>query len=296
MNTRSKLLTTLAAALAVTAGAGATATFAWFRTTRTSQVNVANANIWGDGDLQIAYSKTGEYEGVSYAGLDTENNGFGLTGVTNNATDVSGDGLSMYKPNWDKTVAVTEETALGINKVVNGLVDSKATYYYMHFGITVTNKGTTDFDLYLNDKCAATPVSSSKDADVHAANSMRVSFNQGTTILSTWQPNLEGTKTANTDYSYVTTANTGTKLYGVDKFTTAHPAAATFHAGSFSKLSDAADAKANAVAGQKLITVPAGEANAVTIECTIWLEGTLAAATKTCIGGNVKIILGFVGL
>lgn len=292
MNTRSKLITALAVSLAVTAGAAATSTFAWFRVTRTSEVNVANASIWGEGDMEIAYSKTGDYEGASYGGVDSLKNGFKMTGVTNSATDVSGNGIDMYKPNWDKTVAVTEEKALEIKKVTNGLVGANATYYYILFGIKVTNKGTTAFNLYWSEKSTVSAVDSSNAADAASAKSIRVAMWQGTSVLSTWQPDsTDGS--ANTNYNYIVPGIAGTDtLYDVDGYKMTSPDAASFHTGAFTKI--AAAAAGDAVPGQKIIAVPAS--GSATFNCSIWIEGTLASATKVCIGGHVNVNLGFVGL
>lgn len=283
MRNSTKLILVLAAGMAVTAGAGATATYAWFRTTRTAEMSIANASIWGNGDLNVAYEPV-DFGGVSSSAVNNKN-GFDMTSASNNVTDISGNGIAMYQPNWNPNVAENVEEALSINSVAN----SASKTYFIRFGVVLTNKGSEPFNVYVNGGSAVSPVSSA-DADVASSKSIRMAFwdQSSSTIYSTWQPDdTDGTDASS--YHYVI-PSTGKTLYGVSDFDVANPAATTFHAGDFNVITSAAQA----VDGQKIVAVPGN--SSVTVQVSVWIEGTLASATKTCVNGKVSIILDLIAI
>lgn len=289
MNTRSKLITALSAILAVTAGAAATSTFAWFRTTRTSVVNLADGVVYGDSGLAVEYVPV-SYGGINHSSTNTKN-GFDLTASAGNMTDVSGNGISneMYRPDWDPNVLddgddTNDDTAVSIGAVQN---DASNTYF-IEFGITFKNGSQNGaINVYLNGGSTITAANTDASS-IASAKASRLSFWSGTTVYSMWQPD-----TTDGTYTYLA-AKTGGTAYTVSGYELATPATATFHAGAFSVLTK----KTDAVAGQLITSVPKATSSSVpgtaTVYVTLWLEGTVVAATTTCIGGHVKSELHFV--
>lgn len=289
MNTRAKLITGLSAILAVTAGAAATSTFAWFRTTRTSVVNLADGVVYGDSGLAVEYVPI-SFGGVNHSAVNTKN-GFDLTASAGNMTDVSGNGISnqMYRPDWDPNVLddaddTNDDTAVSISAVQN---DENNTYF-IEFGITFKNGNLNNaINVYLNGG-SSIAASNADASSVASAKASRLSFWSGVTVYSMWQPDA-------TDATYAYLApKTGATAYTVDGYELATPDSATFHAGSFSVLTK----KTDAVAGQLITSVPkatsSSEPGTATVYVTLWLEGTVKAATVACLGGHVKSELHFV--
>jgi len=289
MNTKSKLIAALSAVLAVTAGAAATSTFAWIRTTRTSTVNLADGSVYGDAGMSI------EYVPVSYGGVDNQKanakNGFDLIASAGNMTDVSGNGIagSMYRPDWDPNVLddaddTNDNTAVSINAVAN---DASNTYYIC-FGITFKNGNLNDaISVYLNGNSSITNANDD-DASKASAKSARMSFWNDSSLYSVWQAN-------DTDPSYTYLKPTeGGSAYNVPGFSLATPDPAIFHAGGFSVINK----KTDAVAGQKIIDVPKATSSSVpgttTVFASLWFEGTVSTSTIACVGGHIKSELHFI--
>jgi hypothetical protein len=291
MNNKAKLLLGLTSILAVSGAVAATSTFAWFTTQRTATVNFTSATVYNTmGKLKIAYS--GETNGGCDSGTVSGTNVLDVVGTTNaKITDISGNGKTFYRPDWlpgQENIA-----ASGFSTKTNDGVD----YYYIRFGMTLSNEGNAPMTVYLNKGCSITGKANSNTAQKAkndlAAKATRVSFYESDTLRSIWQyDNTDGT--ANTNYKYVTTDSTATgatQAYGVAGYYTANPVAATFHIGDF----DSVSSGFTAGNGQMLCTLAkSGETGAQkTITVTIWLEGTSKSATNTttadAVGGIVNM-------
>jgi hypothetical protein len=296
MKTREKIALGVSAILAMTVAIGATATFAWFRTTRNAVVNLTDAEVTGDGaDLAISYYELSDTGALSETNLS---NGFSISAAMNNVTDVSGTGAKFYKPSWSDTDNLI---ASSISQVTNNSADS----YYIRFGIAFTNGGSGAFNVYFSDKTTVTPetatgsdakaVATQQAKNDQAAKSVRMAFfnEGGTTALSMWQPDAtDGSLYSN--YQYLA-PETGGTAYAASGKTTGYtlftPNQNIFHIGSFPKI---ADKPAVAEPGQFLVTVPGN--TTVKTEFGLWIEGTLRLAQKEEIGGRISATLGFIAL
>lgn len=301
MRTANKLIIGLSGILAVSVGIGVTATYAWFRISRAAVVNITDASIYGEGSsLKISYEKLSD-SGLLPDTATTSKNGFDISATTNAITDISGNGIDFYKPNWDPNAAETEDTALSFTKVSNSSTKS----YYIRFGINFTNSGESGFDVYFNDGCAVTAVTAEgsdptevaaqQAKNVQAAKTTRIAmWNENhVTCKSIWQPDAtDGTTYDKYDYIRTSTDPTST-VYTVSGYEMVHPDSTLFHAGTFSHLS-AAPAVGSEIPGQKLINVPAN--TTIKTELSVWTEGTLSSTVNSAQGGHINVKLSFIAL
>lgn len=143
LSSSKRIVLALISMLGVTAGAGATATFAWFRTTRTSQINLTNASVFGKGSIDVTYrAVTG---GSINSNSGNNDNGFDVAGLTKTVTDVSGNGIKMYKPDFNPNDAAAIK-----NPRILSVDDVTLKNDYICFGIDIKNKGTETYGIYLN--------------------------------------------------------------------------------------------------------------------------------------------------
>jgi hypothetical protein len=292
MKTRERIALGVSAILAMTVAIGATATFAWFRTTRNAVVNVTDAQVTGEGEnLTIGYYALNDTGSLTQSATS---NGFSVSAAMNNITDVSGDGAKFYKPSWEDSDSLV---ASSIRQVTNDSNNS----YYVRFGISFTNGGTNAFSVYLNDKCAVTPVTATgTDATLvaaqqakndQAAKSTRMAFWDygANAALSVWQPDDNDGATY-ASYQYLT-PKAGATAYSVSDYSLETPDKDIFHVGGFSALTEAPTTPA---AGQKIVNVPGN--TTIKTEFGLWIEGTLNLAKKEEIGGEINVSLGFIAL
>jgi hypothetical protein len=305
MKTANKIIMVVSAILAATIGVGATATYAWFRVSRNAVVNITNATLTGEGSsLKIAYYKLSDSGTLPDSATPTAK-GFGVIAITNSITDISGDGVTFYKPGWALDASETEQKATGISTVVN----SSTKTYYIRFGISFTNSGESGFDLYFQDDTAVTPVTievpeneteEAKTARLaqqakndRAAKTTRIAlWNEGhSNLLSMWQPDsTDGTNF--TDYTYIQkNAADTTGIYNVPGYSLVNPAESTFHIGTFTHLSSTPSTVSN---GQHLIHVDAN--STVKTEFALWAEGTFSLTTNEAQGGQINAALSFIAL
>jgi hypothetical protein len=296
MKTREKIALGVSAILAMTIAIGATATFAWFRTSRNAAVNLTDAEVTGEGaNLVIGY-----YELADTGALSESNtsNGFNISAAMNSVTDVSGTGAKFYKPNWSDAENLI---ASSIRQVTN---DSNYTYY-IRFGISFTNGGASSFTVYLNDKSVVVPeiatgpdaiaVAAQQAKNDQAAKSVRMAFfnDGGTTALSLWQPDATD-GSLYTNYQYLAPETGGIAYAAAGQktdYTLFTPNKDIFHIGNFTPLSEK---PAVAAAGQMIVTVPGN--STIKTEFGLWIEGTLQLAQKEEIGGRINATLGFIAL
>jgi hypothetical protein len=303
MKTSNKLVLGLSGILAVSVGIGVTATYAWFRISRAANVNITDTTVVGEGSsLTIAYYQLGDDESALLPTDATKTkNGFDISAATNTITDISGDGVDFYKPNWDPNAAETEDIALSFTKVKNTTLKS----YYIRFGISFTNSGQSAFDIYFNDGCKVTANTATEtDPDEKAAQQAKNDQAAKTTRLALWNENHVTCKsiwqpdttdgTAYTDYKYIAPSTDATKtVYTVPGYDFYNPAVDLFHAGNFDHLASA-PATGSEVKGQKLVNVPAN--TTIKTEVAIWTEGTLSSTVNSAQGGHIGVTLSFIAL
>jgi len=302
MKTTNKFVLGLSAILAVSVGIGVTATYAWFRISRAANVNVTDATVVGEGSsLTIAYYQLGDESALLPTDATKNKNGFDISATTNTITDISGDGVNFYKPNWDPNAAETEDIALSIDKVAN----TKTKSYYIRFGISFTNSGQSAFDIYFNDGCKVTPVTAEgTDPDEIAAQQAKNNQAALTTRVALWNENHVTCKsvwqpdttdgTANTNYNFIAPSTDATKkVYTVSGYDFSSPDVTYFHAGAFDHLASA-PASGSEIPGQKLVTVAAN--TTVKTEVAIWAEGTLSSTVNSAQGGHIGVTLSFIAL
>lgn len=298
MKTKSKLLLGLTAALAASVGVASTATFAWFTTTRTASVNFTSTSVYSTkGNLAIAYSA------IAYGGTtgSVAGNIATVNANTEDVTDISGDGLNFYRPNW--IPGGEGYYANNFSTIHNGLENGVATTYFVTFNITLTNNGSGDLDAYLDTGSDVYAYGSklepatntSKDND--AAAGTRVAIYEGSTLKSLWHCIADTNgyhylkSTAGGDaYGAVTGGVAATTNYSLETLTDSGLAASTFHAGKFT--TPVAHGFTNQ-SGQSLGSITAGSSIVLTV--VIWLEGTATTstnnATHNAVGGKVAVDL-----
>lgn len=143
LSSSKRIVLALISILGVTAGASATATFAWFRTTRASQINLTNAAVFGKGSIEVTYrAVTGGSIGANSTNTD---NGFDVAGLSKTVTDVSGNGIKMFKPDFNPNDPATVKNPRLLS-VDNVTLQND----YICFGIDIKNKGTENYGVYLN--------------------------------------------------------------------------------------------------------------------------------------------------
>ena len=287
MNNKSKIVLGLAAMVAGTVGVGTTATFAWFTTQNTATLSFANAHVVSDNasiliqyeavtnnhitDAQVTSGRTAPAGSVTIAGASVD------------CRDISGDGSTFYRPHW-KTFNVEADS-------MSPIVNTSSKSYFVTFGLAVTNKGAAATKVFIG---KTSSVSGAEGAGAQAAKATRISVREGataaaaTTLMSTWQYDpTDGT--ANTNYNYIVADATATSANGAYKlagYKLSNPTAATFFAGPYT--TDAT--YANTDAG-RLLTTFTTQNETRHLVISMWIEGTVAAATDACIGGDVNLNL-----
>jgi hypothetical protein len=304
MKTTSKIFLGISAILVMTVGIAATATYAWFRVYRSALVNITNATLTGEGSsLSIGYYRLSDSGLLPDSASPTET-GYDVTAKTNGITDISGDGVTFYKPSW--SFDTSKEIASGISQVTNTSTKTA----YIRFGISFTNRGESAFDIYFQDTCSVDPYleqvgenETTEETDARIAQQTKNNNAALTTrialwdenhqhLLSTWQPDTYN-GSLYSDYMYLAKDPTNTKTaYNVSGYELATPEESTFHVGPFkTHLSSAAQTPE---VGQKLIHVAAN--STVKTEFALWAEGTLTKTANEAQGGKINATIAFIAL
>jgi hypothetical protein len=361
MKTSRKIMLGVVAMLGVTAGAGATATYAWFRTTRTSQINLTNASVFGKGSITVTPRYVNGGSTASSMPIDENNNGFKVAGLVTGSgtiTDVSGNGIKMYKPNWNPNDAKTVT-----NPRILSVDDVTLKNYYVCFGIDIYNKGTESYDIYLstgsliegdNQDVPSAVTSSISQSDIdkikaqntindQAARATRIAFytitttpkltSSGSQVLDsssnvvteevnkltcTWQQDLDSKSTDETHYKYLSQGMTAEQATDLNKTSSSSSASSSSASSSsysaslahesdmtytnFTKgniclgsLKNAAEFTDKPSTTERYICTVAGHAT-TKVNCSIWIEGSLAEATEECIWGKIKAKINLIAL
>ena len=157
MKLNHRLLITSGLLLAMSTVAMSTATYAWFTTTRQSQITLSNISIQQDSNLEMEIvSVNGVSNAKSTSGVEYGEKGFGVydsadTIFTGTAVqDVSGNGVSFFKPNiasdastFTSTATVSTDTFKQyVNEIVIGFRSDKAYEVYLNKSTAITEINT----------------------------------------------------------------------------------------------------------------------------------------------------------
>ena len=283
MKTRNKLLLSASAMLVLSAGAMVTGTVAWFTTTRQLNVNLSNVTVMStQGDLQI--------ELVEQAGFTPNTSTPGTLGITHagSTTDISGDGITFYKPSWN----IDNSAAIAMANVTN-LTNFPG--YYVDFQLTVSrsNTGVNDgFLVYLGSNTAIVPASSDAD-DVAAAASARVAIlNSARDARKVyWAPGSD------TSYNYITTGGTFMGLTGYQSSDASDLSG--FTSGAFvnhTAISGSTHINGNSPVIVDLTKTAGATPVALTTETVtvrVWHEGTDLNSSNSAKQGQFNVVLDF---
>lgn len=266
--------------LVLSTGAMVTGTVAWFTAVRQATVNFSSVQVQSsEGDLQVAY-----VAGPEAYTADTSVQGIiDLTG-TEVVTDISGDGLAYYKPTW----AIGNTIAAAINDVTSDIAGLPLTGYYVDFQLSLTNSNAaTPIKVYLGENSVVTPVSVA-EADVAAANSVRVAIldSTRTTRNLLWAPEI-----GDATYNYITPATAGTSLYTVDAFTLAPSSAllTSFINGPFTNYTGVSGE--DHTGGNSPVLADLTTVDATIITVRVWIEGEDVDCTNTAKNGFFELTL-----
>lgn len=294
MKTRSKLIVALSSLLAVTAGAAATSTFAWFTSTRTATVTFTQATAYSDnGNLTVKYvapelgsafiktPSTTDYAGA----LDLENS-------TNNGlmTDISGNGVTFYKPTM--TPDATDTNQKFVDGTAGTAVNSNTKQYYIEFGLEFKNNNTSGtMSVYYNNNSkveAGSGTDTTANADVIVAS--RVAFLTRTgeagsyvySLVGYWNPNSDTTPVYMSSATVASNAITTSDATGLTNYLAGTPVAVT-------KSTDTGATK-------QLVLPDIAAAGTKQIFVRMWLEGTSSKCVNAAKAGTAKLTLGFSGI
>ena len=273
MNKNKKLLLS-SVGLAVLSGIAATgSTFAWFTTTRTATISYTSATVVSkQSNLKITYVSSNdtfdpvpETEAVSSLSL--------VGGM--DITDISGDGLNFYKPVW----SATAETASAINAVTESVGN------WVEFTVTISRDNVTGMKVYLGAGTSIAP-KTGLDEDVKAVAASRLAV-----INVDDSPAVECIYTpSDTSHSYLTTAPSGTDVYGIDEYTT-KVFSGNLVTGTLVTQTTIATADA-----AKTLVADLSTKSSANVTFRAWLEGEDTDAINEAIGGVFDINISLYGL
>lgn len=147
--------------------AASSTTLAWFTTTRTASLNFTSATIENkSSNLVVNYVESLN----SFDTVDPTPNAIALTGG-NKVTDISGDGLSFYKPVWADSNAT-------VASVIND-VTATADEHYIDFVLKISRDNTNaanplGLKVYLGSGTKILPLDSGNAKDVDAVKASRM--------------------------------------------------------------------------------------------------------------------------
>ncbi|MCH3976654.1 MAG: hypothetical protein LKE36_03535 [Bacilli bacterium] len=214
MDKKNKILLSSVALLLVSGTAVTAGTFAWFTTVRSATISYSSATVkTNSGNLIVAYKSSLNTLAVN----DATPGVIALAGA-NKVTDISGDGVSFYKPVWnahdtDRTLADSIED-----------VSSTADGNFIDFTVTISRTNvdpeTNGMYVYLGQDTSISAVDPGNPADVEAANAARLA------VVNYDDRTSEGTAATNfiwalnpdANSQYISLAETGTSAYGVDGY------------------------------------------------------------------------------
>lgn len=297
MKTKSKLLVALSALTVGTVAAGATATYAWFTTSRTASATISNITAKNpNGSLSISI------DNVKNLNKATGNGSAAATATFGNdpLIDLSSkDGTYFYTD-----YVSSGNTSFSDDNTPDGYVEYNRGTGFVQFSLTITNtaeSGIGSLDVYLDPaNTSINPVLSSDDEDVAMADWIRVAVAKQASATGTHTMTdltsagnlvfMDNENGSDVDNKYVNSEGT--------LATYSTPDAENFYStiASIPSIEDQ-DGKGTVANEDEVSTylgTIAGQ-ESIYLTCAIWLEGT-CAISDAANGGLVNVVLGFTGL
>lgn len=285
-----KLLATVgvlfASAIAATSG-----TLAWFTTVRNASVKYGNATIYNaSSDLVI------EYKGSLNTIAAPTASGNNLTfSVASGVTDVSGDGLDLYKPIWasqeshddgivqriDQVLATDSVTKVG--SLVNAAYSNE---YFVDFTVTLSrDEESVGYKVFLGTNTAITPKTATGDAAQQAKNDGIIDSVRMAVIDDAGDVVIRYAPTSETDPHYIIAdEDAEDEIYEIDGFNVEGDALLSSVA--FATAENIDDAEDNYPAIADLSTVEEAD-----VTFRLWVEGEDVDAINDYVGGVFNIAL-----
>lgn len=297
MKTKSKLLVALSALTVGTVAAGATATYAWFTTSRTANATISNITAKNpNGSLSISIDNVKGLQSPSGNGTSSATATFGSTPLIDLS---SKDGTYFYSD-----YVSSGNSDFGDNNTPDGYVKYNRDTGFVQFSLTITNtaeSGIGSLDVYLDpENTRINPVQTEDAEDQAMADWIRVAIaKQASSTGTHTMTNL--TSAGNLVFMDNDNGTDVDNKYVNDEGTLAtysDPAAENFYSTIASIPSiedqDGKGAAANTTKVSTYVGTIAGQ-ESIYLTCAIWLEGTCAISDDAN-GGLVNVILGFTGL
>lgn len=305
MKLRSKLLLSATCLLTISVAATATSAYAWFVSNRQAELKLIGADVKTNAtNLYIAGTgatglKDGNTVGFDvYSAADKKTAITAATQSTVVATDISGNGVSFFKPNLAPDFTDKNLKASSIVKVENNNTANK--YYYHQFELTFTQSNVNvTTGVYLSHESTITEKT---DGTTDIEKAVRVAFldptNSADPLLLYWAPYEKNT----TDES-----NTMPKTYlkaasedPVNMSDTSDAAvgaineitSAKYLDSSFNK--DIDDASTEKNHNSKLLELTNGDPK--TIRVRVWFEGMDSDCTTAITNSTIDVNLKFNGV
>lgn len=297
MKTKSKLLVALSALTVGTVAAGATATYAWFTTSRSASASISNITAKNpNGSLSISILNP---KGINAA---TGNETASATATFDGSAPLidlsSKDGTYFYSD-----YVSSGNSSFSDNNTPDSYVAYNGDTGFVQFSLTITNEAeaeTGSLDVYLDPaNTQINPVQSADSEDQAMADWIRVAIAKQATATGThtmtnltsagnlvFMNNDNGT---DVDNKYVDNAGTlATYSNPTENFYSTIAAIPSIED------QDGKGVAANNTSASTYVgTIKGGES--IYLTCAIWLEGT-CAISDAADGGLVNVILGFTGL
>lgn len=276
MNKKNKVLLGAIGLVLLSGIAATSSTFAWFTTVRTASISYSEATVQSsDGNLAIEYLSSLNTCTPSY---DEAANKVTIAGA-NKVTDISGDGITFYKPVWTTPVSAASSIEPVPTTGSAGVADG----FYIDFTVRLSRDNAVaenGLKVYLGTGTTIAPKDSSSDKDKGAVKAARLAvINQGD-VKVRWAPEQE------TEAKYITTGDG--ELYGVSGFETTTDS--TYKHGEITSADSMDDADD---AGFLVADLSKNEATETEVTFRIWLEGEDSDCNNDILGGvfNVNIAL-----
>ena len=298
MKTKSKLLVALSALTVGTVAAGATATYAWFTTSRSASASISNITAKNpNGSLSISIDNP---KGINAAtGNGTASASATFDGSAPLIDLSSKDGTYFYSD-----YVSSGNSSFSDNNTPDGYVKYNRDTGFVRFSLTITNtaeSGIGSLDVYLDpENTRIDPVQTADSEDQAMADWIRVAIAKQASATGTHTMTdltsagnlvfMNNDKGTDVDNKYVDNAGT--------LATYSAPDAENFYStiGAIPSIEDqdGKGAAANETDVSTYVgTIKGGES--IYLTCAIWLEGT-CAISDAADGGLVNVVLGFTGL
>lgn len=275
MNKKNKVLLGAIGLVLLSGIAATSSTFAWFTTVRTASISYSEATVQSsDGNLKIQYlSSLNTWSGApSY---DVNANKVTIAGA-NKVTDISGDGITFYKPVWTSTVSTASNIVTVPTTGDSGVADG----FYIDFTVRLRRDNAVDengLKVYLGSgtTIVAKDPDNPKDTGAVKAARLAVIDHQGN-VKVRWAPEEE------TGAKYITTGTSS--LYGVSGFKTT-----TDEDYKHGEIISADSMAAAEAAGFLVCDLSKNVATERDVTFRIWLEGEDEHCNNNILGGAFKV-------